>query len=124
MGVKVFVATRRGMGADDYSQTVDGELVRLPVTCDMHDCECGRAMTGLASGQSTTTFTVREVDMERGMFRELLWDTLARDGWVEEGRLEDEEWVDKLVDLHLDLAEAFREEIPLRLNGDKLYERR
>lgn len=122
--MKVFVATRRGTGPDDYSHTVEGELVRLPVTCDMDDCDCGRAMTGLASGLSTTTFTVRELDIDRDMFQELLWSTLLRDGWVDSDREEDDEWVDKLVDLHHSLAATFDTEALLRLNGDKLYERR
>lgn len=122
--MKVFVATRIGSGASDYSHTVEGEVVRLPVTCDIDECECGRAMTGLASGLSTTTFTVRELDMDRPLFRELLWSTLQRDGWVDDDRVEDHEWVEKLVDLHVELASTFGEETPLRLNGDKLYERR
>jgi len=58
------------------------------------------------------------------MYRQLLWDTLLRDGWVDEDKDEDHDWVDRLVDLHLDLAEKFTPEVPLRLAGDRLYERR
>ena len=122
--LKLFVATRIGSEDGDYSHTVDGELVRLPVTCDTPGCECGRAMTGMASGQSTTTFTIRDLDMDREMYRELLWSTLVRDAWVTEGDPEDDEWVNKLVTLHLDLAEGFDVGVPLRLNGDRLHERR
>jgi len=99
-------------------------MVRLPVTCDVPDCECGRAMTGMASGQSTTTFTIREMDIDSALYTELLWSTLERDSWVVEGNNDDIEWVDKLVGLHLDLAGTFAVGVPLRLAGDRLYERR
>ena len=122
--MKVFVASRVGGQSDDYSHTVEGELVRLPITCDDPACECGQAMTGLGSGLSTTTFTVREVDLDRETYRDLLWDTLLRDGWVDADDAEDEEWVRRLVRLHLDLAVTFTPEVPLRLVGDRLYERR
>jgi hypothetical protein len=47
--MEVFVAS--GPGAkkrrDDFSWTVDGELVSLPLdTCDCADCGCERAVTG------------------------------------------------------------------------------
>lgn len=121
--MKVFVASSVGMEADDYSRTVEGELVRLPVTCDSADCDCGQAMTGMGSGLATTTFTVRDFDISRSMYRELMWGTMLRDGWVKEDSPEDAEWVDKLVSLHLDLADTFSPGVPLRLNGDRLYER-
>lgn len=121
--MKLFVATRAGAEEGDYSQTVEGELVRLPITCDDPDCECGKAMTGMGSGLSTTTFTVREIELDPEMYHELMWGTMLRDGWVTKGNPEDEEWVVKLVDLHLDLASSFAPDVPLRLNGDRLYER-
>lgn len=122
--MKVFVASRVGGQADDYSHTVEGELVRLPITCDDPTCECGQAMTGLGSGLSTTTFTVRDIDIDRATYRDLLWDTLLRDGWVNADDSDDEEWVRRLVRLHLDLAATFTPDVPLRLVGDRLYERR
>lgn len=121
--MKLFVATREGSEEGDYSQTIEGELVCLPITCDDSDCQCGRAMTGMGTGLPTTTFTVRDIDIDRTMYHTLMWDTMLRDGWVSEGRPEDELWVGKLVDLHLDLADGFSPEVPLRLNGDRLYER-
>jgi hypothetical protein len=122
--LKLFVATRVGSEDGDFSHTVEGELVRLPVTCDTPGCDCGKAMTGMASGQSTTTFTIRDLDITREMYHEMLWSTLERDTWVTEGNTEDEEWVGKLVALHLDLAAGFEVGVPLRLNGDRLHERR
>lgn len=122
--MKVFVATRAGSEDGDYSHTVEGELVRLPVTCDTPGCDCGTAMTGMASGQSTTTFTVRELDVTREMYKELLWSSLERDSWVTEGNPDDADWVGKLVTLHVDLAAGFELGAPLRLNGDRLHERR
>lgn len=122
--MRVFVATCAGSEPDDYSQTVEGELVRLPITCDDPGCGCTKAMTGMGSGLSTTTFTVREFDLDRRLYHELLWGTLLRDAWVEEGNEEDVDWVRRLVDLHLDLAARFTPGVPLRLAGDRLYERR
>lgn len=122
--MKLFVATRVGSEDGDFSHTVEGELVRLPVTCDTPGCDCGKAMTGMASGQSTTTFTIRDLDITGEMYHEILWSTLERDTWVTEGNTEDEEWVGKLVALHLDLAAGFEVGVPLRLNGDRLHERR
>jgi hypothetical protein len=40
------------------------------------------------------------------------------------GDRDDEEWVSKLVSLHLDLAAGFDVGVPLRLSGDRLHERR
>lgn len=121
--MRVFVATRGGAEAGDYSHTVEGELVRLPITCDDPGCGCTASMTGLGSGLSTTTFTVRDLPLDRDTYHDLLWGTLLRDGWIEEGNTEDEEWVERLVGLHLDLAAGFTPGIPLRLAGDRLYER-
>lgn len=122
--MKVFVATRAGAEKGDYSHTVEGELVRLPITCDEPDCGCGEAMTGMGSGLSTTTFMVADFDVDAATYHQLMWDTLLRDGWVSEGKPEDEEWVQRLVALHLELAASFSVGIPLRLSGDRLYERR
>ncbi|CAN5819407.1 hypothetical protein BH23ACT5_BH23ACT5_23940 [soil metagenome] len=122
--MKVFIATRSGLEPDDYSDAIAGELVRLPVTCDQVECDCGNAMTGLGSGLGTTTFTVREFNLNREIYHAMLWDTLLRDSWIEDGNREDVKWVSKLVDLHIRLADGFEPGIPLRLNGDRLYERR
>ncbi|MFP3915380.1 MAG: hypothetical protein ACLFWM_10935 [Actinomycetota bacterium] len=122
--MRLFVATRAGADAGDYFHTVEGELVRLPIICDDPDCGCTNSMTGMGSGLSTTTFTVREFEIDRDTYHDLLWGTLERDGWVEEGSREDVEWVARLVDLHLDLADKFTPGTPLRLAGDRLTERR
>lgn len=122
--MRVFVATRAGSEPGDYSHTVEGELVRLPITCDDPACGCTQSMTGMGTGLSTTTFTVRDFEIDRSTYHVLLWGTLLRDAWVEEGNTEDETWVERLVTLHLDLAENFTPDVPLRLAGDRLYERR
>jgi hypothetical protein len=80
-------------------------------------------MTGMGSGAATTTFIVRDFEIEREMYAELMWGTMLRDGWVRDGNGDDREWVQKLVGLHIDLAETFTPGVPLRLNGDRLYER-
>ena len=59
--MKVFVASGPGekKRLDDFSCTVDGELVSLPLDgCDCVDCGCERAVAGLGSSKGTTTFAV------------------------------------------------------------------
>lgn len=121
--MRLFVATRAGAEHGDFSYTIEGEMVRLPITCDDPGCDCGQAMTGLATGMSTTTFTVGDLDLDTDMFRQILWDCLERDGWVED-EPEDHTWVDRLVELHSSLASRFEPGVPLRLAGDRLLERR
>lgn len=75
-------------------------------------------MTGLASAAVTTTFTVRDIEIDPDMYHELLWSTLERDGWVSPERTEDIEWVELLCQVHIDLAATFDPGERLCLDGD------
>jgi hypothetical protein len=87
--VKVPVATARGQGlrASDFCWTVEGEPVMPAMTCDSDrddidgGCGCQRAMSGLASSKSTTTFTVADLDLGLDEYTEAIADSLDRAGW-------------------------------------------
>ncbi|MGA9595535.1 MAG: hypothetical protein WBV06_05240 [Acidimicrobiia bacterium] len=107
--MKVFVAAGPGAKkrSDDFSWTVDGELVRLPFDrCDCPDCGCDRAMAGLASSKATTTFAVIDnpgLDTRSyvGVFR----DAIRRQGFL--GDDDDDGWVAELAGEQLRLAAGF-----------------
>lgn len=99
--MKVLVATRelQGTAPQDYSYTLEGELV-TPVVgeCRSPDrCGCGRGFGGLASSRATTTAMV----VERPNLTPLLLDDavhawLERSGWRE--LFADDELDDAAVD--------------------------
>lgn len=71
--MKVLTATSAGQGRrpNDFSFTIEGELVWLGIVCatDRRDpdggCGCGRAFSGLNSHLATTTARVRDLRMTR-----------------------------------------------------------
>ena len=71
--MKVLTATSTGQGRrpNDFSFTIEGELVWLGLVCasDRRDpdggCGCGRAFSGLNSHRATTTARVRDLRMTR-----------------------------------------------------------
>jgi hypothetical protein len=84
----VLVATNDLQGArpDDYSFTVEGELVTpLAAECSSGEhCGCNRGFPGLASGFATTTAMV--VDREgvtEADVRDAVFDWLDRGGWID-----------------------------------------
>lgn len=111
--MKVLIATNQTQGQrpDDFCDTLEGELVRLPVVvCDCPDCGCERAVEGLASHKATTTFTIAETtDLDAAAYRNILVEHLVDGGWVV-GTLGTTEnaWVDDFVDLHVQIAKLFR----------------
>ncbi|MDH4119433.1 MAG: hypothetical protein OEX04_18310 [Acidimicrobiia bacterium] len=112
--MKLFVATDNGQDDGDFSFTVPGELVHLPlVVCDCPDCGCERAMSGLASHKGTTSFTVREIDLDRDRFAELLRESLNSAGWTT--LEEDDGWVKEFAEEHIAAAAPFPHEATLRL---------
>ena len=82
--MRVFVATSRGQGAraNDFSWTVEGELVEHGTQCSVGDvddaCGCRRSMAGLSSSKATTTFTVADIDIEVGDYEQAIFDSLIR----------------------------------------------
>lgn len=81
--MKILVATRetQGLVAEDFSWTVEGELVRWPlIECASGpSCGCERSFPGLASHKATTTVKVVELDAldQAGLVRALLDDLVA-----------------------------------------------
>ena len=76
----------QGTTADDYSFTVEGELVTpLAAECASGErCGCDRGFPGLASGFATTTALVAERPgvSERDL-RDAVFDWLDRGGWID-----------------------------------------
>ena len=84
----VLIATneRQGTTADDYSFTVEGELVTpLAAECASGErCGCNRGFPGLASGFATTTALVAErPGVTEADLRDAVFDWLDRSGWIE-----------------------------------------
>lgn len=104
-----FIATAQTQGdrSDDYSWTVEGELVRFGFdVCDCPDCGCDRGMAGLSSSRATTTFMVKDFpDLTPDQYIQSMRDALLREGWLTEG--DDDSWVVELARTQADLAADF-----------------
>ena len=84
----VLIATNelQGTTPDDYSFTVEGELVTpLAAECASGDrCGCTRGFPGLASGFATTTAMVAErPGVTEDDLRDAVFDWLDRTGWID-----------------------------------------
>lgn len=84
----VLVATNelQGTTPDDYSFTVEGELVTpLAAECASGErCGCNRGFPGLASGFATTTAMVAErPGVTEEDLRDAVFDWLDRGGWID-----------------------------------------
>ena len=115
------MATSDGQGGrnSDFAWTVEGELVRIGSQCDIDrddidgGCGCLRAMVGLASSKSTTTFRVAELDLSQPDYEELVYESMVRDGWGIPPRL-----AAGAADELLGLAAEFPVGVPLGRRGD------
>jgi hypothetical protein len=103
----IATATSQGDRPDDYSWTVEGELVRFGFdVCNCPDCGCDRGMAGLSSSRATTTFMVKDIpDLALDQYTQSMRDALLREGWLTEG--DDDSWVVELARLQADLAASF-----------------
>lgn len=84
----VLIATNelQGVANDDYSWTVEGELVTpIATECASGErCGCNRGFPGLASGSATTTaMIVDRPGITEDDLREAVHDWLDRGGWIE-----------------------------------------
>jgi len=109
----VLVATNelQGTNPDDYSFTVEGELV-TPLTAECASgerCGCNRGFPGLASGFATTTAMVAErPGVGEEDLRDAVFDWLDRCGWIalfEETTIERWEAGDDVIDPGGDIDE-------------------
>lgn len=107
MHVLVATAETQGDRPDDYSYTVEGELIRFAHdVCDCPDCGCDRGVAGLSSSRATTTFMVKEAPhLTLDDYAQAIRDALLREGWLSEG--EDDSWVVALAKLQADLAAGY-----------------
>jgi hypothetical protein len=84
----VLIATNelQGTSPDDYSFTVEGELVTpLAAECASGEqCGCDRGFPGLASGFATTTaMVVERPGVTEDDLRDAVFDWLDRTGWID-----------------------------------------
>ena len=84
----VLIATNELQGTipDDYSFTVEGELVTpLAAECSSGErCGCNRGFPGLASSFATTTaMVVDRPGVTEGDLRDAVFDWLDRSGWID-----------------------------------------
>lgn len=84
--MRVLIATNELQGSvpDDFSWTVEGELVSgMATECDDEQCGCSRGFIGLASSRATTTaMIVERPGIERGDLRDAVYESMRRGGWV------------------------------------------
>lgn len=119
--MKVFVATEPNDGDHEFSFTIPGELVHLPpIVCDCPDCGCERAMAGFVSHKATTSFVVRDLDLDLDTYVALLFESLKLGGWVNEGSPEDTSWVRAWAEEHIEMAAGLSAETPLQAEGDRV----
>ena len=108
----VLVATNesQGQSPDDYSYTVEGELVMAVVAeCKNRHCGCDRGFPGLASSLATTTAQVVDLPhLTEGDLRDALFDSLERGGWLDLLRAEPDYdiIVEDMIDEHVQAIAA------------------
>lgn len=131
--MKVLAATRqtRGWRDNDFSWTVEGELVFItPLECGRgfidDDCGCRRSMAGLVSERATTTVKVVERDLDRDVYLMLIRDGLEKQGYLPEELVDDPEvmeWVEKLTETLLNVAGRFPTGTVLERRGELVVRR-
>lgn len=97
----VLEATRANQGSrdDDYTWTVDGELVFVPfIDCCDERCGCTRGFAGMTSHRATTTAQVVDrSDLDPEDYHDLLIDGMESQGYVIRGDDLLEDAVDEVV---------------------------
>jgi hypothetical protein len=88
--VKVLVATKKTQGQrdNDFFWTEEGEIVYPGFVCGTDErygpdggCGCGRAVAGINSHRSTTTFEVVEMAISEDEYHARLADSFIAGGW-------------------------------------------
>jgi hypothetical protein len=123
--MRVLVATGAIDEKGEFSFAIPGVLVHFPpVMCDCPDCGCERSMVGFTSQKATTCFVARDLSIEPGTCTDLLYETLARSGWVSDEQASDRAWVAEWAREHQDVAAGLPVETPLRLRGGRVLIKR
>jgi hypothetical protein len=111
MHVLVATVETQGTRPNDYSWTLEGELVKIPLgRCTKghvdDDCGCSRGMSGVGSSRASTTVRVADMPwMQRSEYTAALVDSYEREGWLDndhDGAVR--QWVDRVVDDQLAVA--------------------
>lgn len=132
--MKVLVATRQTQGRreNDFSWTIEGELVIFPpleCSCGEIDdgCGCRRSMAGLTSHRATTTVKVAEIEnLDPEIYQGLIVQGLKDQGYVENEMLSSADVIGWLRDATSDLmiiAKTFDAGTVLERRGGWLYVR-
>jgi len=113
--MKVLTATHQTQGwrDNDYCCAIEDELVLfVPSECTGgtvdDDCGCRRGMAGMTSHRATSTMKVVErTDLDRGIYFELVAESLKAQGYLTDALMETpevNEWVHHLSDELIHLA--------------------
>jgi hypothetical protein len=76
------------MRSNDYTFTIEGELVRIDDPCDRDrrdpdgGCGCGRGFSGMSSARATTTAVVVDLPMTRAEYARAYFDSLVAAGYL------------------------------------------
>jgi hypothetical protein len=128
--MKVFIATKRGQGIrnNDFSHTLDGELVKYGFECDNETvdghCGCKRSMCGFESQKATTTFMVVDIPITSPEFERRYFMSERNAGWLRETTKGKElETFRNVAKELLRLANQFPLNIPLEKRGNRIQTR-
>ncbi len=126
--MKVLVATRRSQGLepDDFSWTVEGELVTPVISeCSSPTCGCDRGFGGLASHLVTTTAEISELDIDPASLREAVRSSLADQGWLRSLRdIDADDFVSEHIEAIRLVAEAWPVGTVVRRHREDLWAHR
>lgn len=125
--MKVLVATRdtQRSVANDYSFTIEGELVYIQATdCSNPLCGCDRGFAGMGSHRATTTAKIVDrSELTESDVRRALVDSLAAGGWL--GAMEAAGFVEEGIQELLDILHRVTENAPIgtlvRRTGDIVW---
>jgi hypothetical protein len=111
MHVLVATTETQGIRPNDYSWTLEGELVKIPLgRCTKghvdDDCGCSRGMSGVGSSRASTTIRVADMPwMQRPAYAAALVDSYEREGWLDaDDDGEVRSWIERVIDDQLAVA--------------------
>jgi hypothetical protein len=123
----IFVATKQTQGKrrSDFCWCEEDEPVHFSSQCDGNDtidggCGCQRSMSGMTTLKATTTVRVKESDMTREQYIQMLVDSYKKGGW---GGLIPSTEIHAEADELLRLAAAFPVGTVIEKRGDELRQR-
>lgn len=126
--MKVFVSTKKlqGLRKNDFSHTLEGELVKYGFECDGETvdghCGCKRSMVGFESLKATTTFKVVEMPITHQEFWEKYVESERKAGWITE-KTDDLKVFKAVAKELLELANRFPIDVVLEKRGNLIQTR-